>query len=382
MITRNLEYVPAVFKELKLRSYIEYYQWHPVKKKKIRFRKTYDLNRIKDPELRKEKAKIIINEINQRLQFGWPFEDLKKQVETLSINEAMKLALKIKLHSNSLATRNSYSSIIKTFLKYIDEIKIGNHLIKTFDKVKAISYLDYCFEEKKLSPITYNNYVNKLKACFYALVERGHIDKNPFKGIKKKRERAKKRRAFSDQERSIIIPRIKATDKFLYLAVVLQYYCFIRPNELCNLKKHMFDLDNSLIRIPGTISKNKQDEMVTIPDSAIRIVRLTLQGIPENFYVFGSGLTPNQEKKCSKNYMGNIHRGILKEMWLQGELARIEGLHFYSWKDTGATFLFRNKVDTNEIMRQMRHKDLSYTQRYCQSLYTLNKQIKTLENAI
>jgi len=60
----------------------------------------------------------------------------------------------------------------------------------------------------------------------------------------------------------------------------------------------------------------------------------------------------------------------------------ITGLQYYSWKDTGAVELFKKKVNILEIMRQLRHKDLSTTQKYCQSLYVINMEIRDLVNPI
>ena len=42
--------------------------------------------------------------------------------------------------------------------------------------------------------------------------------------------------------------------------------------------------------------------------------------------------------------------------------------------------LFKQKVNPLEIMKQLRHKDLTTTQIYCQSLYSVNREIKALDN--
>ena len=76
------------------------------------------------------------------------------------------------------------------------------------------------------------------------------------------------------------------------------------------------------------------------------------------------------------------HGKILKRLENEGKLMDSKGLTFYSWKDTGALALFKNKVNPLEIMRQLRHKDLTTTQLYCQSLYSVNLEIKALDNAL
>ncbi len=376
------DFKPAVLRKTKSCWYIEYYQWHPAEEKSIRFRVTEGINRIKDLKKRKKKAKELILEINSRLPIGWPFENVKAGNLKIDLQTGLQIGLREKLKSKSSGTRNSYNSIVSIFSSYLKNQGWLNIPVASFKKRHAIMFLDYSATQRKLSSATYNNYINKMKSIFFELVEREYIEENPFLKIKKKKTGSKKRRAFTKKERGIVIKKIRATDSFLYLAVLLQYHCFIRPNEIRQLKKHMFDLENGMIRIPGEISKNKESEIVTIPNCIKDEVRMITNLIPGNYFVFGPGLKPSKEKGCSKNYMGKMHRKIINNLFISKELVFIEGLSFYSWKDTGATELFKNRIDTNEIMRQIRHKDLSYTQRYCQSLYGVNTQIRDLDNRI
>lgn len=378
----SLNYIPAVCKESSYRWYILYHQWHPIKNKRIRFRETYDLNRIKDIDVRRAKAKVVINEINMKLAIGWPFEDLIRESREITITEAMLIAAKIKMTSKSIATRNSYSSMIYIFLEFMKSRNWEEIPLKKFTKRHALAFLDHSIQERKIGNTTYNNYISTTKAIFSSLVERDYIYENPFSKLRTKKPGGKKRRAFTDAERSIVIKHIRAKDSFLFLGVLLQYHCFIRPGELCFLRRHMIDFKNGIIRIPGEISKNNDNEIVTIPDSALDAIKAIVCRIPSNYFIFGSRLKPNADKPCSKNYMNMKHRDVLHELKESGVLTSIKGLSYYSWKDTGAITLFKNKIDANEIMRQMRHKDLSYTQLYCKSLYSINPQIKEFDNKI
>ena len=379
----SLHYLPAVCKELKYRWYIEYWQFHPILNKKVRFRETYDLNRIKDLDLRRSKAVRVCNHLNEKLPFGWPYENLFSTQKEISIKEGMKMGLEVKLNNTgSVDTRNTYNSMVKMFVQYLDEHKIGSMSIHSFTKAHANQYLIAMHKRKQLASVTYNSYINVLKSIFFVLVDLEYIHDNPFSKIKKKKVGSKRRRAFSEVEKTIVSDAVKDYNKYLYLGVVLQYYCFIRPKELRFLKPNMFSFVESVIRIPGSISKNVEDDIVTIPDIAFDEICELIKGVPKNYFIFGSCLRPNSSRPCSKNYMNMKHRDIIGDLHKRGLIDNIDGLTFYSWKDTGATYLFKNNVNPREIMDQMRHKSLEYTQRYSKSLYVVNRQIKGLENRL
>lgn len=63
----------------------------------------------------------------------------------------------------------------------------------------------------------------------------------------------------------------------------------------------------------------------------------------------------------------------------EGKLGDPTGIQSYSWKDTGALLLFEMKVDLLQIMKQLRHGDLTTTQKYCNSLNEKAPEIKGLD---
>ena len=379
---KSLQYSPAVLKKHKTRWIIEFYQWHPLKEKKVRLIKTYDINRIKCLKLRKIKADAVIDRINFLLPSGYPFQDLVVASPNISIVKGIELALEIKISNARRATKNSYISTAGIFHRFLLQKNWADLHLANFTKIQALHFLDYCLIERKYSGKTYNNMINKMRSLFNELVDRGHIIDNPFAKMKKKKVQAKKRRAFTTKERKTVIKRAKATNEYLYLAILLQYYCFIRPKEITRLKAHMFDFKNGVIVMPGNITKNGFNGIVTIPDCIVDEVKRIVSRSRPNYYVFGAKLKSNALNKCSKNYLGRLHSGILKSLHREDKLPVLEGLTFYSWKDTGAQVLFKNKINPDEVMKQMRHKDLAYTQRYGSTLHLVNEQIKSFDNAI
>lgn len=73
---------------------------------------------------------------------------------------------------------------------------------------------------------------------------------------------------------------------------------------------------------------------------------------------------------------------LIRRLKDRGALGNIEGVSFYSWKDTGVTALIQAGVPVDEVMRQLRHTNLATTQVYMNSLHRVNEKIKNLESAL
>lgn len=377
---QNRAFLPARLVKAKQAWYIVFYQTHPHTGIRIRHRKKLGINLIKDKRHRELYARQLIQEINLKLPLGYPYEmEQKLTVHLLPVGQALEKALRIKNMSEREKTRSTYKSVVGVFQDYLRTHQLQELPISHFDGLHALRFMDYLLEQRGLANRTYNNYKVFMSSLFNELVKRKYLVENPFKAIRKRAVHGKERRAFSAAEKTLIGHRIYENDKWLFLAVVLQYYCFIRPSsELRRLRRWHFDLVQGIISMPGSITKNGKEGIVTIPDLILPFVREQLQRIPGNHLIFGKGVRPHPSIACGRNTLHYRHKQILQELHRKGLLKDIQGLTFYSWKDTGALELFRQKVNILEIMRQLRHTDLSTTQRYCNSLYIVNKEIKEL----
>lgn len=364
------------------RWYIVFYQLDPSVGERVRIRETYDLNRIPDLIERAHSAELLISQINAKLPFGFPFEEaFKADASYTNILDAIGVAEGIKCNTDRPRTVECYKSTAAIFCEFIKLNQWEDMNVGAFERKHAMAYMDYAVFDRGVGNRTYNNYLERTRALFKELLDRDYIRVNPFADFKKKKHNGKERRAFSDTEKDLVIKEIAKKDKWLLLAILLQYYCFIRPIELLRLQFYMIDLKEGLIRLPADITKNKQNSIVTIPDVLLPILkRYKLHTYDQSWVIFGVSIQPHTDKAAGRNTMNARHARILKELRKDKKILDIKGLSLYSWKDTGALELFKKKVNPLEIMKQLRHNDLATTQLYCQSLYNVNREIKALDN--
>lgn len=356
--------------------YIIYYQVHPDTNERVRFRESYDLNRIPSLKLRLKTAIEIIDKINSMLPDGWPFYnvDLKEKIPLV---DAIQIAKNAKCTTDREKTIVTYKSISKIFCEWAASTGLAINPLESFTKTNAYEFLDWAEQKRGVSAATYNNYVIILRALFNELINREMISKNPFAMIKPKKTAPKGRRALTGEEKAAIIQYAFENDKPVCLAILLLYYTFIRPVEMRRLRLSHFDLNRQLIIMPGVITKNKDNESVTIPDVLIDFLRdLKLNKYPSNYFLFGKDMLPSTNKPCGHHTINRRHSYILKRLQEQKILSNTDGISIYSWKDTGAADLVTENINIMEIMLQLRHKNLATTQRYLASFNQVNKEIK------
>lgn len=366
------------------RWYIKYYQVNPATGLRERFRETFDLNRVKDLEERESIAKQHLRQLNAKLALGFPFEEAYSTLPNeTNILAALEVAKKVCCDSDRENTNRNIRSMCNIFTEFLELEGLTGLTIGSFKKSHAVAFMDYAVFHREVEPRTYNNYKERLTSIFKALKKRGYCQQNHFKKFKKKKVHGKQRRAFSEKERTIVAEHISQTDAWLTLGMLLQYHCFLRPIELRRLRFYMINLEEGTIRLTGAETKNRDNEIVTIPDDIAELLQAyNFQQYHPTWLVFGEGGHPHPDKPCGHGLYWERHRNALQLLHEKGKLLNIKGLSYYSWKDTGAMELFKKKVNMLEIMKQLRHKDLATTQKYCQSLYIINEEIKALSNAL
>lgn len=145
------------------------------------------------------------------------------------------------------------------------------------------------------------------------------------------------------------------------------------------MKVNMIDMAAGLVRLPPNITKNHQRSNITIPNVFSEWIRLNINlDHPDDHFLFGPEWAPSANR-IPANKLNKKHKSIVMLLHREGKVADPGGIQSYSWKDTGALLLFEMKVDVLQIMKQLRHGDLSTTQKYCNSLNEYAPEIQGLD---
>jgi integrase len=351
--------------DLSGRWYIEFYVWD-VQKNRLERKRFYDVNNYVTSEERKSYANRKVHELNELLKEGYHidknkiYETESEEIKSYTVTEAIEYALKIKKSSLRDTSYPSYKSTVGKILKWLKNNKIAALDITHFDKLKAVYFDDYLLVECHCAAKTINGHISYLKSLFQILVDREVIINNPFKNLSKHKEAdSRKNIAYNEAQIEKIKKIIIGNDVQLWLYIQFIYYCFLRPNEIRQLKYNYIKLDDRKIFIPKHISKNGKDGFVSIPETFYNELKNLKLPINENEYVFKR---QNGNLPISKNMMGERFRKLIKALNLGKDYT------LYSWKHSGVVAAYKAGIDIKTIQSQCRHQSLEQTDIYLKSL--------------
>jgi integrase/recombinase XerD len=358
--TLFIDYKPA---EIKLNKewIIVYYAKDPVTEKLERIR-------LRVPALANQKdrlklAKAIQVAINLKLAQGWsPFlEETGRNYKTFqSCVDEFLLSLKKQLKDDILRpdTLRTYSSNMNLVKQFIEEKKLNVIFAIEINKKFCINYLDWIYIERDSSPRTRNNHLGFLRMFCGFLVNRGVLNENPLAGVQPMKPPPKVRQIFPEKLKQRIHDQLLTYDNEFYTLCMSTYFCFIRNTELGKMKVWMFNFKDNSIFFPKNVSKNKKDEIVTIPSQFIEKLKTHIGDADPNHFVFSSddfkpGKTKMPVRKIASAW---------DKLRLDLDLPNI--YQFYGMKDTGITDLLMSGVPAIKVRDQARHYDLKITEMY------------------
>ncbi|MEN9612330.1 MAG: hypothetical protein RLZZ628_3144 [Bacteroidota bacterium] len=323
---------PKIFNangDLTKRWYVEFY------KEGVRHRSYGEINRCKSVEARMQAAKELLASCGR--------DNLKaviwEQHETQSIGLRKK-------------TIQTNASKLNTFLAWAQENGISD--LKQVDEKVANRFFKELARQKKHTT-TLNAYKQVLNALF------SKLNVFAFEPLKRHPKNATPAKAFQEQDVERLQTVIMEKDPQLWFFIRFVHNCLIRPNsELRLLKVGDIDLQNALICIKATISKNKKHQYVIIPDDFLPDLLFLKQYSPD-FYLFSKEGTPGL-KPVGYNYFYNHHVKFLKELGFG------ERYELYSWKHTGAVNMVKKGVPMKQIQLQGRWHSLDQLDEYLRSM--------------
>lgn len=246
-----------------------------------------------------------------------------------------------------LSTRKDYTMRLNVFLTWC-----SMHGITSVEEIDFHQFLDWVFFERGVSPRTRNNYRTWLRSFSSWL----RIDMGDVTAM---REPGKIRQPLSASMLRRIREHLVLHDKHFLLAVMLEYYTFIRPGELSELKIGDIDVKRHAIHVRASISKNGKAEMVGLNNSVVSLMReLGTLRAPKDWYLFSCRLRPGKVKLDSR---------MFRDRWarLRRKLGIPKEYQFYSLKDSGIRDL-ANSAGIVIARDQARHSSIAVTNKYLQ----------------
>jgi integrase len=286
------------------------------------------------------------------------YSKVKNNVTTYYINDFLKekkLELKIKSYQ-------TYQSKLRLFKQFLDKNRLNDVDISLIDSSVIIAFMKQIQSSKSLSKVTMDKYSQILYSLFDYVRKRRHVKmENPADGIPRLGEiKDEAPDPISDRHRKIFSSEIPKQDPQLWLACLLMYYTALRPGEEIRLLKiRQFNFANKSITIYSTTAKNTERETISMPDQLYEEVTNTyhLDKYPDDYNVFGVGGLPGTTT-LGKNNLRNRFNHI------RDLLSMPKSYKFYSWKHTGASSLTATGLNSFDLQKHLRHKDMSSTEKY------------------
>jgi len=186
----------------------------------------------------------------------------------------------------------------------------------------------------------------------------------------------------------VVLRYLSENDRSLYVAALMLGYLAIRPREIRDLQVRNIDLKRWVINMPGAQSKNNRNSVVTIPtELCVVFEALGLDGVPGHYYLFGGGRGNGRHNaklkpapaRIGEHTLSEKFRKVLRLLHASGALPDIEGLQFYSLKDSLALYLLEQGVDIDTAREHFRHSSLEMFQRYLKRLGGVKESIRGLK---
>jgi integrase len=255
----------------------------------------------------------------------------------------------------------SYTGSTKVFSAWLSGEGLSDIPMREISPDAMAKFFVYLATERDLDRPTCQKYFMSIRKVFQYAQKRGEVDKLPFDLIvfpHKKEDKSSQ--VITPDHMKLLLPRIKEKDPQLYLAVMTQFYCFLRPGgELRLLKVKDIDFNNSLIQVPQDHAKNGHKRIVTIPNQLLDLLKeQEIDKADGEYYVFGN-------KKIPGATALSINMLRYRFNQFRDTLGLPKGYKLYSWKHNGCTTLHNsNVVSLHELMTQLGHSRLSATEHY------------------
>ncbi|WP_281980449.1 tyrosine-type recombinase/integrase [Tenacibaculum mesophilum] len=379
-LTPFIDYVPAELKENST-WIIEYYATDPFEQdptKKLK-RKRNRVRPMPNKTERRKYAKAIVASINEKLRKGWtPFLKEKNTKSFTKLFDAFDLFLKQteqQIIKGSLRedTLRSYKSYINNLRGFIIETRNKDCFVTEFNENLCRDFLDMIFYERKNSARTHNNYLTFIGIFNRWLIKRRYVNIDFTNLISKIKETDKQRTIIPKIVREKIFNHLNSTNKNYETLCKMAFYCLIRRTEFTKLKVSDLHLRNGIINIRAEVSKNRKEQMVTIPIDIISVLVDHVKKADNSDFLFSANNFAPGKMQLDPKKISDYWTKIRKQLKFS------KNYQWYSLKDTGITNYLQLGIPTIDVKNQARHHSIKQTEEYLPK--NILKAIGNIQNA-
>jgi integrase len=207
--------------------------------------------------------------------------------------------------------------------------------------------------DRPRSQATVNRYLSTLSQVFNLAVDKGLIETNPSRGIKRGGEKSRFGRALSEDERKILLEKCKESEwDRLYLLVSMALSTGARLSELMSLTWADLDLKKAVAKLSET--KNGSPRHLPIIPAALTQIEALPRPINSTVCLFPG------EKDPHKSY----YSGFRKHWDAALTAAEIENFRFHDIRHSTASYLTEAGIPLVTVAEILGHKTMAMVQRY------------------
>lgn len=270
-----------------------------------------------------------------------------------------------KLFPEKFFVRKLFKNLSKDYLEkhaakkkettYSDYQSICGKLVKVFGESylhEITRYQIESYQSKRLSEVgvcMVNRELTVLKGMLTKAIDWGFLTKNPVKGIKLEKERARMRYLNQDEIKRLLQGcSKKGQRRYLRPMVIIDIHTGLRKSELLKVKKADVDLEHDTLTVPE--GKGGTPRVVPINKSAkTELVGLIAKAKGEYIFSSGKGLPYDDIKKSFASAV---------------KAASLEDVQFHDLRKTFATWCVFRGVPPKTLQKWMGHKKIETTMKY------------------
>lgn len=348
------------------------------KMKRKRYRQGF--SELKTRKARNEHAEKLIKEYTEKLKAGWnPLDDSEQvaYVDELAYHQAAQVYgrkresirnirfygseyITLMKSTKAKKTYESYRGKVRKLISWLEKEKLAENEIYTITGQILTRFFEHLIIDLKLAKPTIEKYYITTSNFFDYMVSKQAIHKNPIQKIVVP-EVGEDNAAvpFMDDDMELLLNAIREEDPQLYLAALLQYFCFIRPgDELLTLKIGQINFSKRTIFIPKDIAKKRAARVMDIPDPLYGVlIEHGLHRMNKNLLVIGKFGRPGTHGVGFNTLRVRFNK-------YRDRMKMSTSYKWYSFKHTGAGKLLESGATIVELMNQLGHIDITSTYHY------------------